>query len=44
MLHLQHGIHNGYVRGRGRAPDALEWELGRCDCFWIESLLCSDVG
>jgi hypothetical protein len=27
--HHLHGIHRGYVRVRGRAPDALTWELGR---------------
>jgi hypothetical protein len=26
--HHLHGIHRGYVRVRGRAPDALVWELG----------------
>ncbi len=26
--HHLHGIHKGYVRVRGRAPDALVWELG----------------
>jgi hypothetical protein len=27
--HHLHGIHRGYVRVRGRAPDQLTWELGR---------------
>lgn len=27
--HHLHGIHTGYVRVSGRAPDALVWELGR---------------
>ncbi len=26
--HHLHGIHRGYVRVRGRAPDHLEWQLG----------------
>ena len=31
LAHHLHGIHEGYVRVRGRAPDELEWELGeRC--------------
>lgn len=28
ISHHLHGIHKGYVRVRGRAPDGLEWELG----------------
>jgi hypothetical protein len=28
LAHHLHGIHKGYVRVRGRAPDALVWELG----------------
>lgn len=27
--HHLHGVHAGYVRVRGRAPDGLVWELGR---------------
>jgi hypothetical protein len=27
--HHLHGVHAGYVRVSGRAPDALRWELGR---------------
>jgi hypothetical protein len=27
--HHLHGVHAGYVRVRGRAPDGLTWELGR---------------
>jgi hypothetical protein len=26
--HRLHGVHRGWVKVRGRAPDALEWELG----------------
>ena len=26
--HHLHGVHRGWVRVRGRAPDALVWELG----------------
>jgi 5-methylcytosine-specific restriction endonuclease McrA len=26
--HHLHGIHRGYIRVRGRAPDHLEWQLG----------------
>jgi hypothetical protein len=29
LPHHLHGIHAGYVRVSGRAPDALVWELGR---------------
>jgi hypothetical protein len=28
LAHHLHGVHKGYVRVRGRAPDALCWELG----------------
>ncbi len=28
LAHHLHGVHKGYVRVHGRAPDALEWELG----------------
>jgi hypothetical protein len=28
LAHHLHGIHKGYVRVRGKAPDALVWELG----------------
>jgi hypothetical protein len=28
LAHHRHGIHEGYVRVSGRAPDALAWELG----------------
>jgi len=28
LAHHLHGVHKGYVRVRGRAPDQLEWELG----------------
>ena len=27
--HHQHGVHRGYLRVRGAAPDGLEWQLGR---------------
>jgi len=27
--HHLHGVHNGYVRVRGAAPERLQWELGR---------------
>ena len=27
--HHLHGVHAGYIRVRGRAPDGLTWELGR---------------
>jgi hypothetical protein len=30
-VHHLHGLHMGYVRVRGRAPDALVWELGPPD-------------
>ena len=26
--HHLHGIHEGHIRVRGRAPDAIVWELG----------------
>jgi 5-methylcytosine-specific restriction endonuclease McrA len=26
--HHLHGVHRGYVRVHGRAPDGLRWELG----------------
>jgi HNH endonuclease len=26
--HHLHGVHAGFVRVRGRAPDALQWEMG----------------
>jgi hypothetical protein len=26
--HHLHGIHRGYIRVSGRAPDGLAWELG----------------
>jgi len=26
--HHLHGVHRGYVRVRGRAPDGLRWQLG----------------
>jgi 5-methylcytosine-specific restriction endonuclease McrA len=28
QAHHLHGVHDGYVRVRGAAPDGLEWELG----------------
>ena len=28
LAHHLHGVHKGYVRVRGRAPDELVWELG----------------
>ena len=28
LAHHLHGVHKGYVRVRGKAPDQLEWELG----------------
>jgi hypothetical protein len=31
LAHHLHGIHKGYVRLRGRAPDELVWELGEVD-------------
>lgn len=31
LPHHLHGIHKGYVRVRGRAPDELVWELGEED-------------
>ena len=31
LAHHLHGVHQGHVRVRGIAPDALHWELGEVE-------------
>jgi hypothetical protein len=43
--HHLHAIHRGWIRVRGRAPDALRWELGvRCDGTPLEVFGPDDSG